>query len=496
MIYATISKMIDEQRTLVGTTKALGFFNREIFAKYLLFGLSATVVGVLLGVLLARFVFEPFILRGYSAYYTYDTTAPTMTVGPTLIVLLAGSGLAVCAITLACFRLLRTPAIQLMQQAVPKGRKRSAKGGKRLLSLYSRLILLNIRTDLKRVIVTIVSAAGCCALIVIGFTLKAAVNGAVKNQYSSVVHYDAKVQYEYSDEIEAELTAAGAECVPLYDVFITYRITDNQVGELLCGDIGDIETMYRLNDWRTGEPIASTDEGILIQRRLAEIDGLDIGSEFQITVRGANAAKVRVAGIFENYIGRSMVMSTGYYASLFGAEPTPNSFLIRLNGADEETLRTRLKEQSGFTSYTPATADRSMFDSATSVVNSIVVLFIVLAAILAGVVLTNLTNIYIMQKKRELVVMRINGFTVREVIGYCTRETIVTTVAGIVLGIALGSGIAYRIVRSMEQAFIRFDRSVSLLAWLYGALITVLFTVIINVIVLQKVKHLKLTDVA
>ena len=89
-------------------------------------------------------------------------------------------------------------------------------------------------------------------------------------------------------------------------------------------------------------------------------------------------------------------------------------------------------------------------------------------------VLTNLTNIYIMQKKRELVVMRINGFTVKEVIGYCTRETIVTTIAGIVLGIALGSDIAYRIVRSMEQAFIRFDRGVSPLAWLYGALITVL----------------------
>ena len=137
-----------------------------------------------------------------------------------------------------------------MQQAVPKGKKTSAKGGKRLLSLYSRLILLNMRTDLKRVIVTIVSAAGCCALIVIGFTLKAAVNGAVKNQYSSVVHYDAKVQYEYGEEIEAELIRSGVECVPLYDVYITYRITDNQVGELLCGDISQISS-FRLENRRS-----------------------------------------------------------------------------------------------------------------------------------------------------------------------------------------------------------------------------------------------------
>ncbi len=496
VIYATISKMIDEQRTLVGTTKALGFFNREIFSKYLLFGLSATVLGTVLGILAARFLLESFILKGYNTYYTYDTTAPTITVGPTLIVLFAAMLLAVAAITFACYRLIRTPAIRLMQQAVPKGRKKSAKRGKAALSLYSRLILLNIGTDLKRVIVTVVSVAGCCALVVIGFTLKSAVNGAVKNQYSSVVHYDAKVQFEYGDEIKEALEESGAECVPLYDAYITYRITDNQVGELLCGDIDAIESMYRLNDWHTKDPIAPTDEGILIQRRLAEIDNLGIGSEFKITVGGANTATVRVAGIFENYIGRSMVMSTGYYTSLFGKEPTPNSYLVRLNDADEASLTAHLKELSGFTSYTPASADKTMFDSATSVVNAVVILFIVMAAIMAGVVLTNLTNIYIMQKKRELTVMRINGFTVKEVIGYCTRETVLTTAAGIVLGIALGSGIAYRIVRSMEQAFIRFDRGVSLLAWLYGMLITIAFAVIINALILRKVRHLKLTDVA
>ena len=496
VIYATISKMIDEQRTLVGTTKALGFFNREIFMKYLLFGLSATLIGAVLGVLLARFWMEPFVLKGYNAYYTYDTSVPTMTLWPTLIVCIAGALLAVGAVVLACYRLLRTPAIRLMQQQVPHGANRSAKNGKHLLPLYSRLILLNIRTDLKRVIVTVVSVAGCCALVVIGFTLKAAADGAVKNQYSSVVHYDAKVQYDFGDEIAQELTAAGAEYVPLYDAYITYRVTDNQIGELLCGDIEAIESMYRLNDWKTGNPIAPTDEGILIQRRLAEIHGLGVGSEFQITVGGVNSAMVRVAGIFENYIGRSMVMSPGSYAALFGSEPLPNSYLIRLNGADEAALLARLKKLYGFTNYTPASEDRAMFDSATSVINAIVILFIVMAAVMAGVVLANLTNIYIMQKKRELVIMRINGFTVKEVIGYCTRETVLTTIAGILLGIAMGSGIAYRIVRSMEQAFIRFDRGVSLTASLYGAAITVLFTVIIHVIVLRKVRNLKLTDAA
>ena len=496
VIYATISKMIDEQRTLVGTTKALGFFNREIFAKYLLFGLSATLIGMVLGILTGHFWMEGFILKGYDAYYTFDTTKITLEVLPTLIVLLAGTLLAVGAITFACYRLLRTPAVQLMQQSVPAGKNAPVRNGKRFLSLYSRLILLNIRTDLKRVIVTVVSVAGCCALVVIGFTLKAAVDGAVKNHYETVVKYDGKLKTEWVDEAEPVLQEAGAEYVPMYNLYITYRITDNQVGELLCGDIEAIASMYQLNDWNTGKPLAPTDDGILIQRRLAEIYHLKVGSEFGIAVGGVNVAMVKVAGVFENYIGRPMVMSTAYYSALFGSEPMPNACLIRLNGADEGALVKNLKRTAGFISYTPVSEDRVMFDAATSVINAIVILFIFMAAVMAGVVLTNLTNIYIMQKKRELTIMRINGFTVREVIGYCTRETVLTTISGIVLGIALGAGIAYRIVRSMEQAFIRFDRSVSLTAWLFGALITALFAIIINVIVLRKVKNLKLTDLS
>ena len=137
-----------------------------------------------------------------------------------------------------------------------------------------------------------------------------------------------------------------------------------------------------------------------------------------------------------------------------------------------------------------------MFRAATSVINIVVILFILMAAVMAGVVLMNLTNIYILQKKRELTVMRINGFTTKEVIAYVTRETVFTTILGILLGLAAGSYVGYRIVRAMEQSFIQLERGVCFPAWGYAAAMTVLFTVIVNVIALRKVKNLKLTDVA
>ncbi len=496
VIYATVSKMVDEQRTLVGVTKALGFFNREVFAKYLLFGLLATVLGTFLGILLARFWIEGFVLNGYNIYFTIDLRQPRMFLKPTLIVILGGVFLAVAAVTFACLRLVRMPAIRLMQAPVPKGRNKTVRTQKHVLSLYSRLVLLNIRTDIKRVLVTVVSVAGCCTLVVIGFTLKYSIDKCMEKQYTEVVQYDGRIRVDYAGDVEEELISSGVEYVPLYDGNVTFRIRDVDMGELLCGDIAAIETMFRLNDWQTGEPLAPTDEGIYIQRRLAEIYDLTVGSEFEMTLNGTQTITVRVAGVFENYLGRTMAMSPGYYEALCGETPQSNAFFVRFGDVDREALLSELDETLGFVEHTPADEGKAMFKAATSVINAVVALFIFMAAVMAGVVLLNLTNIYILQKKRELTVMRINGFTTKEVIAYVTRETVITTILGIILGLIFGSAIGYRIVRALEQSFYRLERSICFSGWLYAAIMTVFFTVIVNIIALRKVKDLKLTDVA
>jgi ABC-type antimicrobial peptide transport system permease subunit len=233
---------------------------------------------------------------------------------------------------------------------------------------------------------------------------------------------------------------------------------------------------------------------------MAEISGLGPGSEFDLTAGGYDRKRVRVAGVFENYIGAPIVMSREYYSKAIDPElePTDNVMYIRLNGKDLAELEEYIKSSDdiwGFESLTSADEDRHIFDASTSVINAIVALLIFMAALMAGVVLMNLTNIYYLQKKRELTIMRVNGFTVREVIAYMTRETVLTTILGILLGIGEGSAVAYRIVRAMEQPVIQLDRSVSCAAWIMGAVITLVFTVLVNWAVLRKVRNLKLTDV-
>lgn len=501
VIYATISKMIDEQRNLVGAGKALGLFNREIFAKYLLFGMTGTIVGTVLGILTARFLMEVYVLKSAGSYYTFDTTKPMLVVAPTAIALAAGGLLSLFATWFACTKLMRSTAIQLMQPKVPPGRKKAG-GGKHVLPLYSRLILLNIRSDLRRVIVTIVSVAGCCALVVIGFTLKSAVEGALQKQYAKVVNYDGRIQYDpdaaenASAEIRKLLDSEGVEYTELYDGVVTFRIRDILVGKLLCGDISEISSYYHLLDWKTDEPLSPTDDGILIQKRTAESYNLKVGSEMELTLSNSRRATVRVAGIFDNYIGRVMVMSRACYRKTFGENCVSNNLYIRLNGADEAVLQENLMRIDGYDSYGRSDSDKALFASSSTLVIAIVALFIFMAAVMAGVVLTNLTNSYILQKKRELTIMRINGFTVREVISYVTRETVFTTTVGTIVGIAMGAAIAYRITRSLETAFVQYNRSVSLPAWAFGAVITAFFTILINVIVLRQVRRLKLTDIS
>ena len=502
VIFATVGKMIDEQRTLVGTTKALGFFNREIFTKYLFFGVLATLVGTFFGILLARFFVEPFMIDSFNDYYNFDVSKPIVIPSSTIIAVIAAIVLAAAAVWFACSRLLREPAVRLMQPKTPGVKKTPAKGRKSALSLYSRLILLNMRTDLKRVVVTIVSVAGCCALIIVGITLRSSIYSSIDQQYSEITDYDVLVKYEADvvkdggKEFSDLFDANGAKYVKILHTSVTYKIKELQSAEIIGGDIEKINEFYHLNDVKTGKPISTTDRGVFITRRMAEYYDFGVGSEFDLTVGTTKSVTVRVAGIYENYVGKTVFMSAAYYERVFEEPFTQNSFLVRFGDAGADSVEKGVKTIEGFDSISESDKDRALLESSMSTMNLIVVLFIFISGVMAGVVLLNLTNMYVMQKKREMTVMRINGFTVREVKNYILRETVVTTILGIILGFAIGSGVAYSIARTMEQVFFQMKRSPDFLSWLIAAALTVLFTVIVNAVALRKIKNLRLTDIA
>ena len=504
VIYATVGRIVDEQSRLVGATKALGFFNREILAKYMLFGVTGTVLGMLLGTLAGFFGIQRLVLYIYGRYYVFGAGRSYIDVILTSIVFAGGILLSTLTVWFACTSLMKSTAITLMQERVPsagkKARKTKKNAGKG--ALYRHLILLNMLSDKKRVAVTIVSIAGCCALLVAGMTMSYAVKKSLAAQFSNIEVFDQKISFDPSisadaqDEIEQILLQEGASYICLSDRITTFE-ANGRLGstELLCGDLNELNDYFIRRDLSSDRQITESGEGVWIHSRTAKVNGIEAGDTITLYDSAMNPHPVKVDGVYRIYAGYYSLMDVDGYINLFGEEPVNNAFLINLNGADPDKIASRLSGVDGFVSVTDTQTRFQEFKSLASVLDYLSFLFVGIAGMMAYFILLNLVNMYINQKKRELVIMRINGFTVKETIRFVSLELIVCTVIGIVLGLLFGSGLGYRIISLLEGANLGFIKAVQFESWGIAAGFTILFTVLISAWALRKVKNLKLTDV-
>ena len=504
--YATIGKIIDEQRTLVGTTKALGFHQKEILGKYLLFGSGSAVIGALAGLALSYFVLEKMIVESAGRFYRFGSGNFTkvFTVVPAILAVAISLAVACFATWIACRKLLSEPATRLMSGEIPTGsfREKPVKDGKRPRSLYSGLILRNIRSDWKRVLVTVISIAGCCTLLIIGFSLKASFDHVIARQFSEIIHYDASVEFlpERSETAETEirdaLRSAGADAMPLYGFSTITRIgTGRETAQVICGDPVKLMDFYNLKDARNGQTIQIPDGGAVIWSRLAETYDLSVGDHFSILDEAGVYRDVPVAGIYQCYAGRTIFLSKEYAEDLFGESAQTNRFAVSYGTADKEALTRDLQGVRGFYGFRSAVEEKDKYQKIADALRTVIIVMIVMAGIMAAVVLLNLLRIQINQKRRELTIMRVNGFTTRETVGYILRENVITTIVGILLGLVVGNAAARFVLMSIERVELQMIREINWQACLYSVLITILFAGIMNYLALRKIRKLKLSDV-
>ncbi|MCR5060658.1 MAG: FtsX-like permease family protein [Saccharofermentans sp.] len=500
VVFATCGRIIDEQRRLVGATKALGLYNREIFFKYLLYGSTGTVLGCILGFLVGYFGLQRLILYIYGRYYVYGPGKPVIVPGITILVIVSGLVLSGLTVWIACSNLIRSTAIKLMQETVPQVHKLFSKS-KKTGSLYGRLIILNMLSDKKRVAVTIASIAGCCAMLVAGMTMRYSVLKALDGQFIEIELYDQKIIYDpemnpdAGSQMKEILDNAGASYLEFFDNEQTIRVGKKLDSmELVCADLDELGYYFIRRDLNSNEVITDNSDGLWIHRMTSERYELNPGDELTLFDNAMDAYKIKVAGIFNNYVGRHMIMSRETYKAAFGEEPSNNAFLIKLNGADGKALSDALMDVHGASELTTVDELKAMYKGYTGVLDALSALFIAIAAMMAFFILLNLVNMYINQKKRELTIMRINGFTVGEVKRYVLLELVVSTIIGILLGWGMGSLLSGRVILLMESDSIHFLRSIQWEAWIIAAALAALFSTIITLIGMRKVKNLKMVD--
>ena len=500
VIYATVGRMIEDQRKLLGTTKALGFFNREIALKYILYGVSGTLLGILVGILLGAFGIQPLITYAHSTLYVYPKTVLSFLPLQTVLVVVLGTLLSAFAVWFACARLVKAPARELMQDRAPQRAPRG-KGGKRsILPLYSRLILRNLRSDRRRVLITIVSVAGSCTLLMIGFTLQHGIDAAIDRQFSQIQRYEQIIRFDsdVSASAEADIEAILAQRGAAYSVLRTDTVlvdTDDglEASFVFSGSTDAIAPYYTLQTDGSGQPLTLPESGMLIHLRMSETKNWQIGDTVPLFDAEMNPHTATVAGVYENYFGRNLFLSEAGYTEVFGKPYQPNTIWTSGCG-DGKALEAALRNIEGFVKIESIEETRSSAQKIASVLTLVTLVMIVAAGMMAVFILLNLTNMALTQKNRELTIMRINGFTTKEVIRYMSREMVLTTVLGIVLGLVLGGVLGVLIVRFLEQVATHFAREIPLSGVALSILLTAGFSFCINAFALRKVKRLKLTD--
>ena len=500
VIYATIGRMVEQQRTIIGATKALGLYNREVFAKYLYFACTATLIGTGLGIILAWLPLQRVVLQSYEKLLTYGRGTGSFLPLESGLVIAGAFTISLVAVYLGCGNLLRLPAIQLVQGATTgKGRKkagRSAKG-----NLYSHLIFRNMRTDWSRVLVTTVSIAGGCILMVVGFTLRYGISGVPDRQFGGILTYEAEVFYNSdenanaSSEIEEILDRNALQYVKVRKADAVFKADDTLNGlTLIVAEKGSLDGYFALQDLDTGAALELPDSGALVPRRFWEYYHINVGENVMVYDSGMNLNELRISGVFENYYGQLFFLTPQSYKEVFLSAPERNCFFVKTNGMELETLQQKLADVKGLVKVNDASAERNVIGQFTASLNFVVWLMLFIAAIMACFIVANFSMTYVQRKTRELTIMRINGFTTRECISYAAVDLIVTTILGTLLGLPLGGFLGHIILSTTETPYIQMIRENVPQTYLYSTLITCGFSALTNSYALRKIKGLKLSD--
>ena len=502
--FSTLVIIIDEQKKLVGTAKAFGFHKGEVLGKYLVFGTAAAVVGNILAIILGLVMSRVVQKKLGDAEMTQVGVAPSVfTPGITLAAALLITAVVIVATVIACGDILRSPASMLMNGAVLKKKsghkKESTKGG----SLYSKLIIRNMKDDKARVIITIVIIAFSTMLIGMGMSMKLAFTGMIDKQTTEVAKYDFimnvsnKVSDEKIKELDKVLDAEGVDYLPAYISSLMYKWDGNvNAMRMICADPERLGDFYAVTDPKTGEPVKIPDDGILIQHRMHESFNMNQGDKLTVMDSSLVEKEVEVKGYFTNYYGRMTIASPAVYKSIFGEYGDANSYYIKLEGADEDEVKDKLLAVTDGISFSGKNAIKVRLESSSQLYNIMVVVITAMAIFISFMILTNLSNIFLNRRKRELSVMRVNGFSVKQARGYLSKETVVTTVAGLVLGVILGAILTPPVITILQSTDLALVKDFNVIAWAFAVGIETIFAIVINSLVFRKVKNLDLKDIA
>lgn len=515
----TMTRMVDEERVLIGTFKALGYSNGRIASKYLVYAMVASGLGSIVGIVLLSQFLPWFIMNAYAIIYVVPCR-PTP-IDPALFLLATGLsvGITVAATLFAAMATLREKPAALMLPRAPKAGKRILL--ERIRPLWSRMSFSwkitarNLFRYKRRFFMAIIGIAGCTGLLLTGLGLQNAINDIIDKQYGELYHYNAIVRMD-SDVADAEKNAVAERVEADSEGPKAWVLTENKIVRT-PGASDEIDQRVELNvpqdtrefgnfntlRTRVGhKSLAIDDGGVLISEKLATKLGVSVGDSIAIYDEDAigNATgegrEVRVSGIMENYVAQYVLMSPALYESTMGEAPSYATLLANVAEGDDvrEAFSDDVLAMDGVKTVTYNDETINSYRSMLKSVDSVVVVLVVAAALLAFVVLYNLTNINITERVREIATLKVLGFTPHEVNAYIYRETMLLSLIGAFVGLFLGIAMEGFVVITAEVDQVMFGREIHALSFVIAFALTMLFSVIVTLAMKFKLKKIDMVE--
>lgn len=504
----TMTRMVEEQRVQIGSLKAMGYSGLAISRKYLFYGLLPSLTGGVFGLVIGYILFPKMIFTAYQIMYQMPDIELHAYADISLFSLLAAVACTTVATLWACLATLRETPASLMRPRTPKAGKRVFLEYIRPLwkrmSFTHKVTARNLFRYQKRFWMTVIGIGGCTALIIAGFGLRSSLLFTMSRQYDELFHYSGQVTLSdnvLDDERQAvEDFLAGDERIVNYvpcaassaTVTTSGYSTTAYIEVMEADEIGKVVDLF---DYKSGEPITMGDEGVYIDQKLSELLDVSVGDTFFLD--GDERGDVTVAGIYEHYTGHFVYMTPSYYESALGADGEPNAYLLNFTSDDTDTCNAifeKLLSLSGVATTSRMRDTQDTYMHSMERVDFVVVIIILAAAALAMVVLFNLSNINITERQRELATIKLLGFYDGEVSAYVYRENIVLTVFGILMGCFMGHWLHIYLVRSTEIDLMMFGRQTEWTAYVYAAILTMLFSVAVNILAHFRMKKIDMVE--
>lgn len=499
----TMTRMITEERSEMGTLLSLGFGDETITNNYLIYVLSATIVGAVLGyfigtITLPQLVYSCFPINFPPIAYSFNW--------PLFLMALSVSCLLMAIVTTtACDKVLKQQPAYLLRPEPPKSGKKVLLEKVHFiwnrLSFSSKITIRNIARYKKRVIITLIGAAGCTFMIMIGLGLKDSINTVGDKQYGDLTKYDNLMILnnnikEIDETLKNQLDGLVKDELLLNQS--TYKVIDseNSLDIYLITPEKTSDLFYKyfvLKAENSSKKIKLKTAGVVITPKIAERFNVKKGDTITIESSSKKKYDLKVTDITENYVSNYIYMSKEYYEKVFEEEATYN-VIVSTNIKNKDKIATKLLEEKAVLSINFREDLLKTANEAVQGLNNIVILLVVISSVLAFTVLYNLTSINISERIREIATLKVLGFTDRESNEYIYRETMVTVIIGIIIGLLITPPLHGMIMKLLEVDHMIFLKNINVLSYVFASVLTLLFAIIMQIITYYKLKKVNMIE--